>query len=117
MLPPSTLSLHSCLSLIFSLDTRLSPLASFDHFRRAHDYHRRNRQAKCRGGLEIDHQFKLRRLLDGTASRLGHFQNLLDKNCRTLIGLSRISTIRHQAPLSTKSPLSNIAGSLFFAPD
>src|SRR5215470_101692 len=51
----------------------------------------------------------------GRPAGLAPFQNLLDKNCRTLIGLSRISTIRHQAPLSTKSPLSNIAGSLFFA--
>jgi len=39
----------------------------------------RNCHADLLGGLEIDHELKLRRLFDGNVSGLGAFQNLVDK--------------------------------------
>src|SRR2546430_5422158 len=37
-----------------------------------------NRQAECPGGLEVDDQLELGRLLDGEIGRLGAFEHLLD---------------------------------------
>ena len=37
----------------------------------------RDRQAECLGGLEVDHQFVLRRLLHGQVAWLGSFEDLV----------------------------------------
>jgi hypothetical protein len=44
-----------------------------DNLIRAQEQRRRDRQPKRLGGLEIDDQLELRRLLDGKIARLGPF--------------------------------------------
>ena len=55
---------------------RASCLAN--HFVRPHQHIWRNRQADLLGGFQIDHQLKLRRLLDGQIGGLGSLQDLVD---------------------------------------
>src|SRR5215831_16215332 len=57
-----------------SLDTR--PF-SLDHLIRSRQHVRRNRKADLLGGLQIDDELELRRLLHREISRLGAFQNLV----------------------------------------
>ena len=38
-----------------------------------------NRHADLLGGLQVDNELKLRRLLDGNVAGLGAFQDLVDK--------------------------------------
>jgi hypothetical protein len=46
---------------------------SFDHLIRSRQHIRRNRQADLFGRFQVDHQLKLRRLLDGDVGGLGSF--------------------------------------------
>jgi hypothetical protein len=57
----------------FSVAIGYPAVTSFNDFLRPHKNHRRDRQAKSLGGLKVDHQLKLRRLLDRQVSRLGTF--------------------------------------------
>ena len=47
---------------------------------------RRDREAKSLGGLEVDHQLELGRLLDGQVSGLGAFQDFVDESRHLLVG-------------------------------
>src|SRR3954451_4672187 len=53
----------------------ISP-ALFDHLVGAHQHRLRHGEAERRGGLEIDHQIELGRLLDRQVSRLGALEDL-----------------------------------------
>ena len=52
---------------------------SLNYSIRPRQHVRRNRQADLLGGLEIDEELELRRLLDGHVGGLGAFQDLVDK--------------------------------------
>ena len=56
---------------------------SLDYPIRSRQHVRRYRQADLLGGLEIDDQLELRRLLDGKIGGLGAFQNLVHVNVAT----------------------------------
>src|SRR5262245_14372401 len=49
-----------------------------DHVVRAPEKRRRNGETERLGGLEIDHEFELGRLLDGQVRGFGAFENLVD---------------------------------------
>jgi hypothetical protein len=49
-----------------------------DHLVGAHQHRLRDRQAERPGGLEVDHQIELRRLLDGQVGGLGALKDLVD---------------------------------------
>ena len=49
-----------------------------NHPIRPHQHIRRNRQADLLRGIQIGHEFKLHRLLDGQIGGLGVFENLVD---------------------------------------
>ena len=51
---------------------------SLDHLIRPLQERRRDRQAERLGGLEVDHQLELRRLLDGQVAGLGALEDLVD---------------------------------------
>src|SRR4029450_12752288 len=49
-----------------------------DHLVRSQKQRLRDRQTECLGGLEVDGQLELRRLLDGQIRRLGSVQGLVE---------------------------------------
>ena len=55
----------------------MKDLASFNYFIRPHQHIRRNRQADLLRSFEIDHEFKLRGLLDGQVGGLCAFWNFV----------------------------------------
>src|SRR5262245_7940450 len=59
------------------IGNRKSKISS-DDFIRSHQHIGRDRQTDLLGGLEIDNQLELRRLLDWQIGGLGAFQNLVD---------------------------------------
>src|SRR5438552_17898977 len=58
---------------------------------------RRDRQPERLGGLEVDHQLELRRLLNGEVARFGALQDLVDEDRRAPLEIGRIRIIGHQA--------------------
>ena len=67
---------------IFTVSTKDRSLL-LDHLIRAHQQRLRDRQAERLGGLQINHELGLRRLLDRKLARFGAFQDLVDIRCRT----------------------------------
>src|ERR1700720_413153 len=63
---------------------------------------RRDRQAEGLGGLQVEGEFELRRLLDGKISRLGASQNLVYIDRTTSRHLGDIHSIGHEATLLDK---------------
>ena len=59
-----------------------------DHLIRPLQKRRRDRQAEGLGGLEVDDQLELRRLLDGQLGGLGALENLVHEGCGT-VGVAR----------------------------
>jgi hypothetical protein len=55
---------------------RSDPL--FNHLIRPLQERRRDRQTEGLGGLEVDHEFELRRLLDGQVGGPGALEDLVD---------------------------------------
>jgi hypothetical protein len=56
----------------------------------------RDRQAERLGGLEVDHEIELGRLLDGEICRVGPLQNLRDEARRAPLHLGEIRTVGHE---------------------
>src|SRR5262245_17239498 len=60
------------------------------------DEERRHFEAKCFGGLEIDHQLELRRLLDGEVGGLGALQDLVHKRGGPSMEIEKARPVRHK---------------------
>src|SRR6266446_2645832 len=56
------------------------------------------RQAERLGGLEVDHQLELRRLLDGEVAGLGALENLIHVVGGAAVHVLRVGPVRHEAP-------------------
>ena len=56
-----------------------------------------DREAECLGGLEIDHQLELRRLLDGQVTRLAALEYPVDVGCHAAVQSVLGAAVRHQA--------------------
>src|ERR1700730_7721071 len=65
---------------------------------------RRDRQAESLGGLEVDHEIKLRRLLHGKVRGLRAFQDLVDVGGGAPEQVRQIWPIGHQATCLYKLP-------------
>src|SRR4029077_3996740 len=72
-------------------------VSSLDYLVSACQQCRRHRNTQCMGGLEIDHQLELGRLLDRNLRRLCALQNLLHDEAHVLIQGGSLIAIRHQA--------------------
>src|SRR5262249_14508085 len=70
---PNTKRLRKALSVSDMASSLIR--ASFDYLIRPQQQRRRDRQPQCLGGLEVDHEVELCRLLDGEVSRLRTFQD------------------------------------------
>jgi len=77
---------------------------SLDHLIRPLQERRRDREAEGPGGLEVDHQLELRRLLDGEVGRLGALENLIDVNRRALPGAIDVWSVAHEPASIDKVP-------------
>src|SRR6266481_5492443 len=71
---------------------------SLDHGVRPPKYRLRDRQAEGLGGLEVDDQLELRRLLDGQVRGVGAFEDLVDVGRGAAIQISIVRSIGHKAP-------------------
>src|SRR5882724_5141305 len=69
-----------------------------DHLIRPRQQRRRDRQAEGLGGLEVDDQLELRRLLDGQIARLGALENLVHVGRGAPKQISKVRSIGHKAP-------------------
>src|SRR5713101_7270832 len=58
----------------------------------------RDRQAEGLGGLEVDDQLELRRLLDGQVGGLGALEDLVDVGRGPPKHISKVRSIGHEAP-------------------
>src|SRR5262249_6621244 len=58
---------------------------------------RRDFEAKRLGGVQIDHQFELRRLQHGQIHRLGALENACRVNAHLVVGVNSIYSIAYQA--------------------
>ena len=87
------------LFIIFFLASCLTPFASFHLITlSARCQHlRRNRQADLLRRLEIDHQLKLRRLLDGQIGRLGSLQDFVHVICDAPVAVREVRPVGHEA--------------------
>src|SRR4051812_35293595 len=73
------------------------PCASFDHLVGTGKQRRRNIEAECPGGLEIDHKLELDWRLDGKLARFHALENAISIRRRTPVLVDEIRTIRDQA--------------------
>ena len=88
---------------------------SLDHLVRPDQHRLRNRQAQSLGGLEVDYQFELRRLLDGEVGGLGALEDLVDVGCDPAVRSRKLGPYAMRPPASTNSRASYIAGSRCWA--
>src|SRR5215510_7918681 len=65
----------------------------FDYLVGTPEQGRGNRQVQCFGGLQIDDEFELRRLLDGEIPGFGAPQDLVDEDGRASPDLDKIRAI------------------------
>src|SRR5215467_6714183 len=77
----------------------------FDYLIRPSQQRGRDRQAKRLGGLEVDDQLELRRLLYWYVSRFGPLQNLVDEDSATSPAVQKIRGIGHEAPSLDKDTI------------
>src|SRR5229473_6105404 len=59
-------------------------------------HRRRDRQAEGLGGLEVDHQLELCRLLDGQVARVRALQDLVDENGNTSVEHGKVHAVRDE---------------------
>src|SRR5258708_31894537 len=72
-------------------------LRSLDHPIRPLQERRRDRQAERLGGLEVDHQFELGRLLDGEVNWFRALEDLIHEGGRAPKQVSNVRSIGHEA--------------------
>src|SRR6266571_7127509 len=82
--------------MTFSISTQ-SSTPSFDDSIRPIQNRLRNRQADLLGCFQVDHQLKLRWLLDWQVSRLCTFEDLVHIRSGTPVHVGRVSAIVHEA--------------------
>src|SRR5262245_46023815 len=66
---------------LLSIPNRVATLPLLDHLVRALQEQRRDRQPERHGGLQVDDQLKLCRLLDGDVAGLGPLQDAVHVEC------------------------------------
>src|SRR5713101_4410501 len=71
---------------------------SLDDLIRPPQQRRRDPQPEGLGGLEVDDQLELRRLLDGQVGGLGAFENLVHVGRGAPKQISSVRSIGHKAP-------------------
>src|SRR5882672_1463556 len=76
----------------------------FNHVIRPQHQRRRDREAKGLGGLQVDDQLVLGRLLDRQISRAATLENSADIRASPLEHRLKIRTIRKKAPCLRKVP-------------
>src|SRR5262245_103417 len=78
----------------------LGSAGSLDNPIRALQQRRRDRPAERPGGLQVDGQLELGRLLDGQIAGLGALQNLVDVGSGATKQICKVRSIGHEAALS-----------------
>src|SRR6202795_1982260 len=78
---------------------------SLDDLIRPPQHRLREGQAEGPGGLEVDDQLELRRLLDGQVAGLGALENLVHVGRGAPKQISKVRSIGHKAPGIDKLPL------------
>src|SRR5262245_1568582 len=81
-----------------------------DHLIRLEEERRRDSEVEGLGGLEIDDQLEFRGLLYGQVSRLGAFEDLIDKSCGTLVMVRQAWPIAYKATGLCKTLLAGHRG-------
>jgi hypothetical protein len=71
-------------------------LCSLDHSIRSRQHVRRNRKSDLFGSLEIDRQFKFRRLLDGKIGGLSAFEDFVHVIRRLSVHTEQVGAITHE---------------------
>src|SRR5215475_8232187 len=94
------------------LRSPLSASASLDHPICPVKHRLRNRNADLFRSSEIDHQFKLRRLLHGKITRLSAFQNLVNEVGSAPERIRLAHPVGHETTTSAYSPEVQLDGSL-----
>jgi hypothetical protein len=70
---------------------------SLNHLVRPVEHRLRNRQAYLFSRLQIDHQLKFHRLLDGQISRLSSFQKFVDEDSGTAVQVNQVRSVARNA--------------------
>src|SRR5262249_8722790 len=86
----------SFLSVLFPCASTQNRKASLDHLIRPRQQRGWDREAERFGGLEVDDQLELRRLLDGQVGRFCTFEDLVDLDRRAAPGLIDAVAVVHQ---------------------
>ena len=73
-----------------------------------------DRQPERLGGLEIDDQLELRRLLDRQVARLGTPQDPVDVRRRPTLQVGEVAPIGHQTAILRKFPFVEIVSTRFW---
>src|SRR5215475_10133656 len=79
------------------LAAQLGFLLSLDHFIRSIQQRLRNGETDLLRCFQIDHQLKLRGLLDGKCSRLGSLQDSVHVICNAPVALRGVCLIGHES--------------------
>src|SRR5437016_13439184 len=84
--------------LLSRLTPNASPSWSLNYFIRPVQYRLRNRQPDLLGGLEVDDQLELLRLLDRQFGGLSAFQNLVHIRSRAPVQVGEVHAVGHEPP-------------------